>query len=289
MSLYLQQYNDWGDKRIRWNNVLTTIIIIAIIFLLIKTTKAHASWETTGNVVTTGQFIGSTNPQDFTIRTNNFDRLILKSQVNGIATNMIFPTNLASFKLSAFPVFLQSNGTLTGLYGSGSFLNLTSDGASFDGGTNVNIKQGASLRFYDGTNYSAFKASPNATNTTWTLPNTDGTGALTSDGNGNLSWQTSSTSSYPAYRTATTQTDTVTATDYTVECAPNGWEYLPTAVGVTGKHYEFINPHNAMCTVFANGSELIGNLNPEPKYKILAGGAVTLVSNGSMWRIVGVK
>jgi len=88
------------------------------------------------------------------------------------------------------------------------------------------------------------------------------------------------------YRTATTQTDNVTATDYTVECMPNGWENLPTAVGVTGKHYEFINPHNAMCTVFANGSELIGNLNPEPKYKIQAGGAVTIVSNNVGWRVI---
>jgi hypothetical protein len=274
---------DFGD--LVWG-VFLAIALLAWISYLFVPYKAHAAWETTGNTVSTGQFIGSTNQQDFTIRTNNFDRLILKSQVNGTATNMIFPTNLASFKLSAFPVFLQSNGTLTGLYGSGSFLNLTSDGASFDGGTNVNIKQGASLRFYDGTNYSAFKASPNATNTTWTLPDTDGTGALTSDGNGNLSWQTSSTSSYPAYRTATTQTDNVTATDYTVECAPNGWEYLPTSVGVTGKHYEFINPHNAMCTVFANGSELIGNLNPEPKYKIQAGGAVTIVSNNVGWRVL---
>lgn len=86
------------------------------------------------------------------------------------------------------------------------------------------------------------------------------------------------------YFTITEPTYTATANDHTIECNQGSMIYLPT--GITGKRYEVINPHNTICTVFANGSELIGNLNPEPKYKILAGESVTIVSNGSVWRVL---
>jgi uncharacterized protein YraI len=265
-------------------SVIIPMIVLALINHLFTVNKAHASWETTGNTVSTGQFIGSTNQQDFTLKTNNFDRLVFKSHVNGTATNMVFPTNLASFKLSAHPTFLQSNGTLTGLYGPGSFLNLTSDGASFDSGTNVNIKQGASLRFYDGANYSAFKASPNATNITWTLPATDGVGALTSDGNGNLSWVQQN---YIIHTDGGTYT--ILSSDYTVET--NATEILvPSATQSNkGKHYEIINTGDSNATLHTENGQPIGNLNPTEDYQLPAGGAVTLVSNGVGWRIVGVK
>lgn len=269
------------------NAIWWTILFITGMFCgVYGTPKAHAAWETTGNTVSTGQFIGSTNQQDFTIRTNNFDRLILKSQVNGTATNMVFPTNLISFKLSAFPAFLQSNGTLTGLYGPGSFLNLTSDGASFDGGTNVNIKQGASLRFYDGANYSAFKASPNATNTTWTLPDTDGVGALTSDGNGNLSWGQSTQSGQGYVFHTDGSTYTISANDSTIESTGGEIITPPATQSNKGKHYEIINVSTGTIPIHTDNGQLIGNLNPESEYQLPAGGAVTLVSNGSMWRVL---
>lgn len=91
------------------------------------------------------------------------------------------------------------------------------------------------------------------------------------------------------YTITSTPTYTVTALDHTIECMPGGIENLPTVTGTEGKRYEFVNPTNTVCTVLANGLQTIGNLNPEPKYKILPGGAVILVSNGNVWRIIGDK
>lgn len=215
---------------------IITIITISMGFIIAFTAKAHAAWETTGNVVTTGEFIGTTNNTAFTIKTANQDKITILPTPPGN------PAGNTEIRVQAGTIFsLQnqlgqnilnhssSNGC-TGLFGNVTkMFVICNNGFDFIGAP-VNFK----------TNYTV------APNTAYTL----------------------------------------TTTDYTVECMPNGWEYLPTAVGVTGKHYEFVNPHNAMCTVFANGSELIGNLNPEPKYKIQAGGAVTIVSNNVGWRVI---
>jgi len=88
------------------------------------------------------------------------------------------------------------------------------------------------------------------------------------------------------YYIMTTPTYTATVNDYTIECTPGGFVYLPPVANLTGKHYEVINPYPQVCTVFANGLELIGNQIPEPKYKILEWESVTLVGNGNVWRVI---
>lgn len=88
------------------------------------------------------------------------------------------------------------------------------------------------------------------------------------------------------YYTMTTPTYTVTATDYTIECTPGGFVYLPSVTNLTGKHYEVINPYQQACTVFANGAEQIGNVTPEPKYRIMENGTAIFVSNGTVWRVI---
>lgn len=76
---------------------------------------------------------------------------------------------------------------------------------------------------------------------------------------------------------------TLSTTDYTVE-STGGEIIVPTATGVAGKHYEIINVSQADLPMHTSNGQLIGN---ESEYQIPVNGSVTIVSNGSMWRIVG--
>lgn len=88
------------------------------------------------------------------------------------------------------------------------------------------------------------------------------------------------------YYTMTTPTYTATANDYTIECSAGGMVYLPAVTPTKGKHYVVLNPHTQTCTVFGNGPDLIGNSNPQYKHILQQDESVSVVSNGSVWRII---
>ncbi len=202
-------------------------LIIVLLFIFSATT-AHGAWETTGNALTAGEFIGTTNNSPVPFRVNN----VPKAQFDVDGLRFLQP--LAWISDSNGQVFLDhlaGGGTALFAYGGTRIVNLTTNGVEIIGPLIAKNK----------------------------------------------------------YRVATTPTDTVTATDYTVECLPGGMENLPAIAGTTGKHYEFINPYTQTCTVLANGLETIGNTNPEPKLKLQAGESAIIVSNGSIWRIVAVR
>lgn len=82
----------------------------------------------------------------------------------------------------------------------------------------------------------------------------------------------------------------LTPTDYTVEFTNGGDAVIPSATPAnTGKHYEVINPSTGTLPMHTDNGTLIGNLNTEAEYQVQPGQAVTIVSNGSMWRVAGSK
>ena len=36
MSLFTEQYNDWGDRRVKWDNILTLLLVIGVVVALLK-------------------------------------------------------------------------------------------------------------------------------------------------------------------------------------------------------------------------------------------------------------
>ena len=254
---------------------------ILLLALLLTATTAYGAWETTGNTTVTGNYIGTNNQQDFTIKTNGFERIKVKSQVNNTATNIEFPTNLVSMKIGT-TVFMQSNGTITGLYGPNSFLNMKSNGANFDGGTNVNINQGAELRFYNGTTYSGFKSSPNATDTIWTLPENDTQGCLQSDGNGNLSFENTQSD----YTITPNTAYTILPTDNTVEMESGDFILPEPTQSNKGESHTLINTGSGQIPVQVATGQEIGNYTTEAQYPLLSGESATFISNGNTWRVI---
>lgn len=250
---------------------------IIILALLLTATTTYGAWEIVGNNITTGNYFGTNNAQDLIFKTNNFERLKIKTQVNGTATNIEFPTNLVSMKLGN-TVFMQSNGSITGLYSPNSFLNMKSNGANFDGGTNVNINQGAELRFYNGNTYSGLKSSPNATDTTWTLPENDSIGCLYSDGQGKLSFQSGYVITSGSYQ-ASLEDRYIETTD--------GQITLPNSPQTpSGKVITVINTGTEKITINVQNGQQIGNTITESDYFLNSNESVSLINNGYMWRVI---
>lgn len=36
MGLFTEQYNDWGDRRTKWQNIILFLVCIAVVYLLIR-------------------------------------------------------------------------------------------------------------------------------------------------------------------------------------------------------------------------------------------------------------
>ncbi|TAL66878.1 MAG: hypothetical protein EPN82_16605 [Bacteroidetes bacterium] len=124
---------------------------------------AGSYWSLTGNAGTNpaNDFIGTTDIQDFVIRTNNLERARILSGGNfGIGTNN--PTQ--RFEVNDGNILLSNTASAT------------------------------ELRFAEpgGIDYTGFKAQAQIANVTYTLPAADGTNGqvLTTDGAGLLSWTT---------------------------------------------------------------------------------------------------
>src|SRR3989339_1632397 len=120
-------------------------------------------WSLSGNASTNpvNDFIGTSDAQDFVLRTNNLERARILSGGNfGIGTNN--PSQ--RFEVSDGNILLTNTGAAT------------------------------ELRFAEpgGVDYTAFKAQAQTANVTYTLPTADGSNgqALTTDGAGLLSWST---------------------------------------------------------------------------------------------------
>ena len=70
--------------------------LIACALLIFSFQLSFAQWSTSGNSLSTGNFLGSTNATDLVFKTNNTTRMIIKSDGNvGIGT-----TNTSGFLLS---------------------------------------------------------------------------------------------------------------------------------------------------------------------------------------------
>jgi hypothetical protein len=201
------------------------LLIIAL--FIFSATTAHATWETTGNVVGANDYFGATNGG------------VLKFKIAGQEIYRIQPDGMRFMK--PITTITNDNGQFilnhvtssgcTGIYGNiNKILNICSDGFTFSGGA-VNFK----TKYY-----------------------------IHDDGSSYL----------------------LTATDYTVES--NGGEILLPIANANniGKHYEIINANGGDLPVHSNNGQLIGNYNAESEYQIPAGESVTLVSNGTGWRVL---
>jgi hypothetical protein len=68
----------------------TRLATFALLFGVNYSAFCQLNWQTTGNVVTPGQFIGSTNNQPLRIRTNNNQRMHINQSgttFNGVPTD----------------------------------------------------------------------------------------------------------------------------------------------------------------------------------------------------------
>lgn len=158
-------------KLTKTNTIIISILaLIALVLIVLKfAPTAHAaSWDTAGNVVTTGQFLGTTNNTAFTIKTANQDKItILPTPPGNPAGNTEVRVQAGTlFSLqNQMGQFILNHASPTGctaLYGGISvapkYISLCNDGITISGG-GLNFK----------TNYTI------ASNTAYTLTATDDT------------------------------------------------------------------------------------------------------------------
>jgi hypothetical protein len=61
---------------------------------------------------------------------------------------------------------------------------------------------------------------------------------------------------------------------------------LPTAASISGRRYDIINASNGNITIATTSSQTIGNISPATTATVATGNTITVVSNGSNWRVI---
>jgi len=150
---------------------------------------------------------------------------------------------------------------------------------------NLRLKDNNELRFYDNGNYVGFEPPALSGDQIWVLPTADGSAGnhLQTDGAGNLSWAAGLTLAV----TAKVNDYTATASDAViiVDASANTVTItLPTAVGITGKHYT-IKCIDATFAVDVDGAGA-ETIDGELTQTLSQWDSITVVSDSANWIIV---
>ncbi len=141
-----------------------------------------------------------------------------------------------------------------------------------------------------GTNYTAFQAQAQAANVTYTLPAADGTSSqyLSTDGLGSLSWATFTPAILTKTANYTVQTSDGPVVFVLCNTTSAGFNItLPTAVGNTQRITILKTVStNAGPTILTTSSQTVNNAASGVIALYVANDCVTVVSDGSNWRIV---